>query len=272
MKKTTVVDLVGKKFGRLLVIERDMDLLKKRVHWKCLCECGVSKSVDASNLKSGHTTSCGCYNREKVLETNLKHGNAVGGSGGGTRTYRSWQSMKARCYNPNNNRYAYYGKRGIQVCAEWKDSFENFLRDMGERDDSQTLERIDSNKDYCKENCRWATKKEQANNKTNNIIVEFYKDKITLKQLADILNVPYKTLHMRLMKGWSLEKALDTPFVPRDAAKNEFIKTLLQIEEESLTVEDWCLRYGISVKTAFRRFKEGWPLEQAVTKPTRKYG
>jgi len=129
----------------------------------------------------------------------------------GSPTYATWFNMKTRCRNKNNDSYQSYGKRGIRVCEEWA-NFSNFLRDMGEKPAEKSLDRVNNNGNYCKENCRWATAKEQANN-TRNIdnACKFIlnNEMLTINQLAQKFNIKRTTLGMRLLKyGWSLEKSL----------------------------------------------------------------
>lgn len=151
-------NLTGMKFGKLTPIEFIGRINKKSI-WKCKCECGEEVNVQAGNLKTGHSKSCGCgvTNLHKI-----KHGHK-------TRsyispTYSSWRNMLNRCYNPNVDNYIYYGALGITVCEEWH-TFENFLHDMGERPINNFIDRIDNSKGYYKENCRWATQLEQNLNK-----------------------------------------------------------------------------------------------------------
>lgn len=164
MKK---IDLRGNKYGRLLVIEK-AGFWDKRTWWRCLCDCGKTTQVMYTNLVyKGNTTSCGCLRKEKRSENNRKHGLSQ------TKIYRAYYHAKARCDNKNDFRYPLYGGRGIRFL--WK-SFDDFVTDMMDSFEEHikkdgikntTLERANVNGDYCKENCTWATWKEQQNNRRN---------------------------------------------------------------------------------------------------------
>ena len=134
------------------------------------CSCGVEKRMRASRVLSGHIKSCGCLSREVVGDRSRVHGHASDAAGRGSgvhsRTYYAWSSMRSRCSNPRNRRFATYGARGISVCDRWRDSFANFLADMGPAPDGLTLDRIDNDRGYEPNNCRWASRAEQARNKT----------------------------------------------------------------------------------------------------------
>ncbi len=130
--------------------------------WLCRCECGNEKEILLISLKTGNTKSCGCSTQELRTKGITKHGHNQ--TGKRSPTYISWDNMIGRCNRPSQLRYKHYGGRGITYDVRWK-SFANFLEDMGERPKGKTLDRIDVDGNYCKENCRWATNKEQNNNK-----------------------------------------------------------------------------------------------------------
>lgn len=161
-------DLIGQTFGRLTVLARMTKIGEKNVRWLCYCTCGNKKLVYSANLVNGNVQSCGCLRKElnEGNEFGLKHGhNRRPEYGGQSPTYTTYYKMLDRCYNENNLHYDYYGGRGITVCDRWRESFENFLEDMGERPRGLTLDRYpDMNGNYEPGNCRWATKKEQAQN------------------------------------------------------------------------------------------------------------
>ena len=155
-------NLEGRVFGRLEVTHRFATVGTK---WVCRCKCGAEKVVTANRLLRGNDKSCGCLKREVLGNATRKHGRANSRlTGYADRTYGIWQAMRARCHNPNNNRWASYGGRGIIICPEW-DSFEQFVADMGQAPEGLTLDRKDVNGNYTPANCRWATWLEQAQNK-----------------------------------------------------------------------------------------------------------
>lgn len=201
------IDLTGRKFGRLTVIKDSGERNKhRRVLWLCKCDCGNYKSISGNDLNK--CSSCGCKKRELLIEKNTTH-NATK-----TRLYNTWQGMKKRCYNPKDKYYHIYGGRGITVCDEWKDNFQAFYdwaMSHGYQDDL-SIDRIDPDGNYSPENCRWATAKEQANNKRNNHLIGYNGKKQTMIQWANELDIKYQTLAARINKyHWNIDRALNTP-------------------------------------------------------------
>lgn len=160
------VNYIGKKFGRLTVIEYYGKAKDKCSLWLCSCECGGTKVARSSNLKKGFTLSCGCLQKEyRENFNNHKKGKITIE----TRLHRIWKAIKSRCYNENTKNFKWYGERGIKVCDEWKNnykSFEKWALENGYQDDL-TIDRIDVNGNYEPSNCRWITLKEQQQNKRN---------------------------------------------------------------------------------------------------------
>jgi len=194
-------EFVDKKFNRLTVLSfSHIDKHRNKIY-KCQCDCGNIDYYVAYRLRNNHTKSCGCW-REDLKKT---HGMYK------TTEYKIWENMKARTTNPNSDNYYLYGAIGRTLCQSWY-KFENFFNDMGNRPSKKhSLDRIDNNKGYSKENCRWVTADVQQNNMKSNVRLTLYGDTLNIGQWAKKLNLKLRTLRARLESGWSVEKALTTP-------------------------------------------------------------
>lgn len=210
-------EIIGKRFGRLIVEKRTDDYITPSggAHKKymCLCDCGAYVEVIKEHLTSGRQRSCGCLRRENGIAT---HGETH------TRLYKIWGNMCNRCSNPNNPAWERYGGRGIFVCNEWR-NFECF-RDWANANgykDNLTIDRIDNNMGYNPQNCRWVNAFVQANNKRNNHLIEYDGQTMTLGEWAKNLHIPYKTLHRRVtFLGWEIERAFNQPLRSRSVCHN----------------------------------------------------
>lgn len=160
-----VKDLTGQRFGRLTV--REFSRIKwGHAIWLCSCRCGNLVFIPQGSLARGLTKSCGCLRREITRKASWRHGDARKGKL--TPEYRCWEAIKRRCYNRNTKDWRLYGARGITVCKRWRDSFAAFLKDMGRKPSPKySIDRINSNGNYSKRNCRWATASQQRRNRRN---------------------------------------------------------------------------------------------------------
>lgn len=194
---------IGKRFGRLVVLEIGARNERNTRRIRCQCDCGHVRDMEATSLRRGRTVSCGCVRRERQLAANTKHGFA------GTPTYRSWHGMIDRCYDPKCGRYSSYGGKGITVCDRWRHSFETFLSDMGERPEGRTLDRIDNNGNYEPANCRWSTLVEQQANRTVTRTLTAFGETLPVAEWCRRAGLNPETLSWRLNKmGLSPEAAL----------------------------------------------------------------
>ena len=208
----TRIDITGERFGRLTVVKYVETNKEGRAVFECKCDCGNIVSVVGKNLRTGNTKSCGCFNRDqstkRIVALNTKHGST------NTRLFRIWASMKTRCGNKNTANYEDYGGRGIFVCDEWKDDFAAFEKWALENgyNDRLSIDRIDNDKGYFPENCRWATMKQQQNNRRSNRLVEYNGEIHTVSEWAEMKNLRYDSLLARLNSGrYTVERALTEP-------------------------------------------------------------
>ena len=192
-------DETGSVFGKLRVIARAQSKPDGTANWLCVCECGSHRIIAGTGLRAGRHKSCGCASPRFASERLLKHGMSK------SRTYKIWVGMLQRC-SETGRKNEYY-RRGITVCERWH-SFENFLKDMGEAENSQSIDRIDGLGNYEPGNCRWASSEQQGNNKNNNRMLEFRGDVRTLANWAKMIGVKQNTLFYRIKRGMPVERAL----------------------------------------------------------------
>lgn len=246
-----IEDLTGKKFNKLTVIEL-YGKKKDRYYWKCKCDCGKETIVMRSNLPK--TKSCGCAN---IIKPHMSIEDK--------KLRECYYNMRKRCLNPNHPYYKYYGGKGVTISDDWN-TLNGFLNDMSDGFKiGLTLDRIDYNKGYSKENCRWITMKEQANNTSWNKILIYKGEEKTLSQIADIENVKYYLLQKKISKlGMNIEEA---------------IKSIKEYKQEEITyngmtknVSEFAKEYGMTYHQLKKRLMRGWDIERALNQPLMKRG
>ena len=198
----------GDKYNRLTAIKFSHRNKWYEQFWLFKCDCGNEKNINVSNVRNETTMSCGCLGKERRMKA-IKNRKTHRMSN--TKIYTTWERMKARCLNKNYHNYKDYGGRGITVCDEWME-FENFYKDMGNKPEGKSIDRINNDGNYCKENCKWSTPKEQNNNSRNNHLLTYKGKTLTISQWAEKTGIKYGTLKSRINSyNWSIKKALTTP-------------------------------------------------------------
>jgi hypothetical protein len=201
-----LIDLTGKRFGRLVVIRRYGTVkhgASNTPSWLVKCDCGNEKTVMGCDLRKNHgTRSCGCGRGGKPT-----HGMSS------TIEHRIWRDILKRCYNKNNHAYKYYGQRGIRVCDEWIKNFKAFYDDMGPRPSPKhSIDRIDNDGDYEPSNCRWVTWKEQNRNKRNIPKHKAFGKSLSVSEWSEVTGISTSAISQRLNRlGWSIEDAVSKP-------------------------------------------------------------
>lgn len=205
-------DLINVRRGSLVITEFLGKTDKSFYFWTAKCDCGNKIRISSSNFR--RTTSCGCVTRAKIIKSATTHGKTK------TTEWSIWRGIRKRCLCKKDQVYHRYGGRGIDLCPEWTDSFEAFLRDVGPRPSMQhTLDRIDNNKGYSKENCRWTDWKTQSRNRRNNHLITFRGETKCLIEWGEQFGIRKDTLRRRLVVyKWSIEEALLTPVIKRKKA------------------------------------------------------
>lgn len=234
--------MAGEKFGRWVVTD-DNEVNKQLF---CKCECGNERWVDKRNLQKNLSKSCGCLQRQSASKSLKTHGDSY------SRLYRIFANMKTRCTNPNTSSWENYGGRGITLCDEWMkfETFKQWATTNGYSDDL-SIDRIDNDKGYYPENCRWATRVEQNSNTRNNIFIYHNGEKLTLKQFSETTDVDYKTMQMRYKSGVRGNMELSKPVDP-DYKCNKFL-----FKGEWTTFTELSLKYDIHRATLYSRYERG---------------
>ena len=232
--KSTAEERVGQVFGKLKVIHYEN---ATKVHVEC--ECGKWKVVHWSSLQNGLTRSCGCLRDEKLRSRTKKHGMSQ------TPVHNVWTAMKQRCTNPSSPNWKNYGGRGIKVCKRWM-KFENFLKDMGEPPEGMSIDRVNNDGDYEPSNCRWSTRKQQNNNTRSNQRITFQGRTQTLTQWAEEYGLGRQQLYWRIKRGWTIEKALQTPISENNKGSNHGMSKLSEEQVKWI----WILYHQMKQPTA----------------------
>lgn len=210
------IDITGRRVGFLTVLRRHGTANYGKVTWLCKCDCGNEKIVLGDSLRNGYPKSCGCRIGELISSGRKSHGQS------GSALYKIWLGIKKRCFDSKSNIYNHYGGRGITVCDRWLrgdgtvTGYECFAADMGDRpSDKHSIDRIDFNGNYSPENCRWATREEQMQNRRNNLNYVFNGEVLCLAEISRRVGIPYGTLKHRRRKGW--EPSMIAPGIERAA-------------------------------------------------------
>lgn len=207
---TKVADLTGMKFGKLTAISRAENTPQGRAQWMCQCECGGKKVAQATYLNKGATRSCGCMGIEqrKAAAQSQCHAHSRAKM---YRERKTWENMIARCYDPTRHDFKWYGGRGIAVCERWRNSFDDFVADMGLRPDGMTLDRRLASADYSADNCRWVTMTTQANNRRNNHRITINGITLTIAEWSRKMGIGERVIATRIARGWDEIRAVETP-------------------------------------------------------------
>ena len=258
-KKKSVKNIIGKKFGKLLVLKRTDDYETKsgkEAQYICKCECGNTVIVRGHHLRNGHTKSCGCA----IQIASTKHGLR------NTRIYSEYRGMISRCYNSNNSNYKNYGGRGITICDEWLNKEDGVIKfyiwsiSNGYRD-NLTIDRIDYNGNYCPENCRWVDWETQANNRRNNVLLTLNGVTNTAAIWSKITGISIATILKRKKLEWSDELTLITP-------ENNYIKKYTHSNGKCMTITEWANETGLDRNLIYDRIhKLGWSIDKAISEP-----
>lgn len=253
MNKTTMIDLTGKRFGRLLVTGLHEDPNDDKLKWDCVCDCGTKKVIYGAYLRNGQVRSCGCLRAEnEAPKPDSFHSQ---------RLYGVWRGMLQRCSDQNHSSFNNYGGRGISVCDEWKDyrNFRDWAYANGYDEDHDTkactLDRIDVNGNYCPDNCRWVDRKTQSRNTRRNYLIEYKGELLPATDVAEREGVNVYTLIQRLKGGCSLENALKPGrvYYPNSMRKTRDLTSYIPQCKPVLNVETGCVFQSVQSAAEFSK-------------------
>lgn len=253
-------DRTGDSSGRLQVLHF-IGMVSGKSFWCCLCACGTPAIVRGNELRPSGTQSCGCFAKERNGAAHRTHGKSR------TSLYARWKAMIYRCSDPDDPAFPNYGGRGITVCEPWLTSFEIFAQDMGEPPPGMSLERIDNDKGYDPENCRWATRHEQASNTRHNRWLTYQGETHTLQEWADISGIKLDTIRRRLKLAWDIAAIFETPVHP----PRTWFDLVIEAQGETHTLEEWSKIRSLHTKTIICRLQRGWTGERAITTPSQQH-
>lgn len=255
--KFDIQEYIGKHINHVTVIgECHSNAHFNSNRWVFECDCGTQFTAIPSRVLSGHKKSCGCIKGK----TSLTHGCNQ------DEFYPTWWSMMSRCYNEKNHNFPRYGARGITVCDVWHDpkAFIDWAKEtVGEKSENLTLDRIDNNKGYSPDNCRWSTMKEQSNNRCNTRLETIDGETMPLSYWCEKFQIDPAIVRYRIdHKGYSAKQALTEP-THQD-------NVMITINGITRNISDWCHIYGINRATAYGRIRRGWDPVEAITKPKKR--
>lgn len=229
------VDHTGTTFGRWTAIR-----YTGSDQWLFRCSCGTERTLRTALVTCGHSKSCGCLKNEVASKTHTKHGKSTSKKRTRDASYTTWCSMKQRCFNPNTKQFDDYGGRGITVCDRWKDSFSNFVNDMGERPPGLTLERKNNNGNYEPDNCEWASRLDQGKNRRPQVTEIFLihdGQRHNLTQWSAITGLGRSVIYNRLSRGWPIHRVLGSP------------TRIVECKGVTLPIDKWSIIRGIPADT-----------------------
>lgn len=264
--QTDFKDIESSLCGRWRVIEYRGSKNWSR-YWLCQCSCKARtlRLFKTGNINISRSASCGCLKSEESKEVRTSD----------LPEWKVWAGIKSRCYNTSRKDYPRYGGRGITICERWLESFENFYEDMGPRPIEDkvrfSLDRKNNDLGYYKENCRWATDKEQANNRRKNVFLEYNGKTKTMSQWAEIFGIKQSILGKRIRNGWSVKDALNIKPGERLTKESNKLLVYLEYDEKRLTFDEWSNITGIKRHTIACRYYKGWSNEKILTTPIKHY-